>query len=91
MLVEPSDILEQPLTRWDKLIAADLTAEMERHVSEKVATIPEMRRILAVKGYRELREAVERAIAGKTGVDALHAMMLAVETPVRSRVTISSP
>ena len=94
--MEPSDILEQPLTGWDKRIAADLTAEMERHTSEKVATIPEMRRILAVKGYRELREAVERAIAGKSGAEALHAMMVAMrryalDRPGMSAATFRTP
>ena len=94
--MEPSDILEVPATGWDKRIAADLTAEMERHLSEKVATIPEMRRILAVKGYNELREAVERAIAGKTGDEALRAMMLAMrryalDRPGMSAATFRTP
>ena len=94
--MEPSDILEMPATRWDRLIAADLTAEMERHVSEKIATIPEMRRILAVKGFRELREAVEHAIAGKSGADALRAMMLAMrryalDRPGMSAATFRTP
>ena len=94
--MDPSEILELPPTRWDKLIAADLVAEMERHVSDKVATIPEMRRILAVRGYRELREAVEQAIAGKTGTDALRAMMVAMrryalERPGMSAATFRTP
>lgn len=94
--MEPSDILELAPTRWDKLIAADLTKEMERHLSEKVATIPEMRRILAVKGYRELREAVEQAIAGKTGAEALRAMMFAMrayalDRPGMSAATFRTP
>jgi hypothetical protein len=94
--VEPSDILEMPATGWDKRIAADLTAEMERHISEKIATIPEMRRILAVKGYNELREALERAIAGNTGADALRAMMLAMrryalDRPGMSAATFRTP
>ena len=94
--MDPSDILELPPTRWDKLIAADLTAEMERHLSEKIATIPEMRRILAVKGFRELREAVEHAIAGKTGAAALRAMMLAMrayalQRPGMSAATFRTP
>ena len=54
--MKPADILELPTTGWDKRIAADLTAEMEQHLAEKISTIPEMRRFLAVKGYRELRE-----------------------------------
>ncbi len=88
--MQPSDILEPPQTSWDKRIAADLTAEMEQHVSEKVSTIPEMRRILAVKGYRELREAVERAIIGKTGEDALRAMMLAMRRYALDRPGLSA-
>lgn len=88
--MEPSDILEQPLTGWDKRIAADLTRELEQHFSEKVATIPEMRRILAVKGYRELREAVEHAIAGQTGADAMRAMMLAMRRYALDRPGLSA-
>ena len=74
--MKPADILELPASRWDTRIAADLTAEMERHLADKESTIPEMRRFLAVKGFRELREAIERDIAGKTGADALHTLML---------------
>ena len=36
---------------WDKKVASDLISEMELYLTDKVATIPEMRRILAVKGY----------------------------------------
>ena len=90
--MKPADILESPATRWDKRIAADLTAEMEQHLAEKISTIPEMRRFLAVKGYRELREAIERDIAGKSGTEALHALMLsmrryALERPGMSAAT----
>jgi hypothetical protein len=90
LLVEPSDILEHPLSGWDKRIAADLTKEMEQHLSEKLATIPEMRRILAVKGYRELRETIEKAITGKSGADALHAMMLAMRRYALDRPGLSA-
>jgi hypothetical protein len=90
--LKPADILELPTSGWDKRIAADLTAEMEQHLAEKVSTIPEMRRFLAVKGYRELREAIERGIAGRSGGDALHALMLsmrryALERPGMSAAT----
>ncbi len=90
--MKPADILELPVSRWDQRIAADLTAEMEQHLAEKISTIPEMRRFLAVKGYRELRDAIERDIAGKSGADALHALMLsmrryALERPGMSAAT----
>jgi hypothetical protein len=47
-----AEVLDLPVTSWDKRIAADLTGEMEQHLAEKISTIPEMRRFLAVKGYR---------------------------------------
>jgi Tetracyclin repressor-like, C-terminal domain len=94
--LKPADILEFPATGWDKRIAADLTAEMERHLAEKVSTIPEMRRFLAVKGYRELRQLIQHDVAGKSGADALHAAMMsmrryALERPGMSAATFRNP
>src|ERR1700760_4232342 len=94
--LKPADILELPVSRWDQRIAADLTIEMERHLAEKVATIPEMRRFLAVKGFRELREAIEQGIAGREGGDAFRGMMqamrrYALERPGMSAATFRTP
>jgi hypothetical protein len=94
--MKPAEILELPVTGWDKRIAADLTAEMERHLSEKVSTVPEMRRFLAVKGFRELREMIEQQIAGKNGTDAMRAAMramrrYALERPGMSAATFRNP
>jgi Tetracyclin repressor-like, C-terminal domain len=94
--LKPADILEFPATGWDKRIAADLTAEMERHLAEKVSTIPEMRRFLAVKGYRELRQLIQHDVAGKSGADALRAAMIsmrryALERPGMSAATFRNP
>jgi hypothetical protein len=91
-----AEILEFPATSWDKRIAADLTVEIERHLADKIATIPEMRRFLAVKGYRELQQHIENSIAGKSGVDALRAMAIgmrqyAMERPGLSAATFRSP
>jgi hypothetical protein len=47
-------------SRWDKKIATDLISEMEFLFGEKVATLPQMRNILAVKGYRGLRRRITR-------------------------------
>ena len=91
-----AEVLELPQTNWDKRIAADLTSEMERHLAEKVSSIPEMRRFLAVKGYRELRAAIEQGIADKQGVDAFRGMMqgmrrYALERPGMSAATFRTP
>jgi hypothetical protein len=95
-LLKLAEILEFPVTNWDRKIAADLTAEMEHHLAEKISTIPEMRRFLAVKGYRELRQHIEGGIAGKTGAGALRAAMLsmrryAMERPGMSAATFRNP
>jgi Tetracyclin repressor-like, C-terminal domain len=91
-----ADILELPATGWDKRIAADLTAEMELHLAEKISTVPEMRRFLAVKGYRELRQLIQHDTAGKSGADALGAAMMsmrryALERPGMSAATFRNP
>ena len=94
--MKPADILEISTTGWDKRIAADLTAEMEHHFAEKISTIPEMRRFLAVKGYRELRQLIQRNITGKSGADALRAAMIsmrryALDRPGLSAATFRNP
>jgi hypothetical protein len=91
-----ADLLDLPMTGWDKRIAADLTAEMEHRLADKISTIPEMRRFLAVKGYRELRQLIERDIAGKRGADALRAAMMsmrryALDRPGMSAATFRNP
>jgi hypothetical protein len=91
-----ADLLDLPVSRWDKRIAADLTAEMEHHLADKLSTIPEMRRFLAVKGYRELRELIESDIVAKRGADALRASMTsmrryALDRPGMSAATFRNP
>lgn len=91
-----AEILEFPATGWDTKIAADLKGEMEHHLAEKLSTIPEMRRFLAVKGYRELRQLIESNIADKSGADALRAAMMsmrryALDRPCMSAATFRNP
>jgi hypothetical protein len=69
---------------------------MEHHLAEKISTIPEMRRFLAIKGYRELQQLIKRDIAGKNGADALRAAMTgmrryALERPGMSAATFRNP
>jgi hypothetical protein len=95
-LLKLAEILEFPATSWDKRIAADLTAELEHHLADKISTIPEMRRFLAVKGYRELRQRIEANIEGKSGAEALRAAMMsmrryAMERPGMSAATFRNP
>jgi hypothetical protein len=91
-----AEILAFPATNWDTRIAADLKEEMEHHLAEKISTIPEMRRFLAVKGYRELKQLVESNTMGKSGADALRAAMMsmrryALDRPGMSAATFRNP
>jgi WHG domain-containing protein len=83
------DLLHQP-TRWDRLIAADLSAEIESLLSEKIDTIPEMRRFLAIKGYRELHQNLKAAADGKTGEAALRAVAFAMRAYAHDRPGLSA-
>lgn len=96
LILKLAEILDFPATGWDTKIAADLKEEMEHHLADKLSTIPEMRRFLAVKGYRELRQLIESNIAGKTGADALRAAMIgmrryALDRPGMSAATFRNP
>jgi hypothetical protein len=89
------EILSLSANSWDKRITVDLVAEMEIHLSDKVATLPEMRRILAVKGYQALRRRIECDVIDKSGVAALRAMAhsmrdFALEHPGLSAATFRS-
>jgi Tetracyclin repressor-like, C-terminal domain len=89
------ELMPTPTSSWHKKIAVDLISEIERHLVE-IGTIPEMRRFLAVKGYRELHQGIEREIEGKSGSDALRAMANAIrnyslERPGLSAATFRDP
>ncbi|THD59010.1 MAG: WHG domain-containing protein [Bradyrhizobium sp.] len=83
------DLLYEP-TRWDQLIAADLSAEIESLLSERIDTIPEMRRFLAIKGYRELHQSLKAAADGKSGEEALRAVAFAMRAYARDRPGLSA-
>jgi hypothetical protein len=83
------DFLNQP-TRLDQLIAADLSTEITALLAEKVDTIPEMRRFLAIKGYRELHHQLAAAVDGKTGEEALRAVAVAMRAFAHDRPGLSA-
>jgi len=76
---EVERVIKAPASRWDKKIAADLVTEMEAFFG-KVDTIPQMKQALAIAGYQGLRRQIEKAVEGKTGLDAVRAMALAMRS-----------
>jgi hypothetical protein len=90
------DLLAEDAGRWDKRIAADLAIELEDLLNEKASTIPEIRRLLAVKGYRELRLRIQKDTFGFRGDEAVRAMAISMrafahERPGLSAATFRSP
>src|SRR5580704_5057625 len=84
------ELLSTEVTRWDRRIALDLAAELESQLAEKANTIPEIRRLLAVKGYRELRARLEREIGNATGNEAVRAMAGAMRAFAHERPGLSA-
>jgi len=84
------ELLSSEASRWDRRIAADLASELESQLAEKVDTIPEIRRFLAVKGYRQLRARLQFEIGDATGDDAIRAMARAMRAFAHERPGLSA-
>jgi hypothetical protein len=83
-------------TPWERKLANDLVAELERCSGEKRSSVEEMRRLLAVKGYRDLLARLQAACENKQSFEALraaaHTMRLyALERPAMSAATFRTP
>ena len=74
---EVERVIKAPAPRWDKKIAADLVTEMEAFFG-KVDTIPQMKQ--AIAGYQGLQRQIEKAVKGKTRLDAIRAMAHAMRS-----------
>jgi hypothetical protein len=82
-------LLAEDQGRWDRLIAADLAAELEAQLGDK-STIPAIRQLLAVKGFRELRQRLELETWNKTGETAVRAMALGMRAFAHERPGLSA-
>jgi hypothetical protein len=89
ILARPDTVDEILSNSWDRKLAEDIAAEIEACTGERSRTFAEMRRFLALKGYRQLLERLRAARAERRGESALgavaHAMRAyAVERPALS-------
>lgn len=75
---------------WDKKLAQDIAEEIEACTGEKRATVEEMRRFLALKGYRELLQRLHLAREGKHGTEALQAVAHAMRAYALARPALSA-
>ena len=75
---------------WDKKLARDLADEIEACTGERRATVEEMRRFLALKGYRGLLQRLRAAREGKRADEALHAVAHAIRGYALERPALSA-
>lgn len=75
---------------WDRKLASDLAGEIEACTGERRATVEEMRRFLALKGYRELLSRLHAVRNGKRGNAALHAVAHAMRLYALERPALSA-
>lgn len=75
---------------WDRKLAQDLTEEIETCTGDKRNTVEEMRRFLALKGYRELLVRLRLAREGKRAEQALTAVAQAMRCYALERPALSA-
>jgi hypothetical protein len=90
MLAHNYSVDELLASSWDRKLANDLAAEIESGTDEDHNAIGEMRRFLALKGYRELMQRVEEAARGKTSYGALTAVALEMRRYALERPALSA-
>ncbi|MGZ5899499.1 MAG: TetR-like C-terminal domain-containing protein [Reyranella sp.] len=86
----PCSVDEILSSSWDRKLAKDLAAEIEACTGDRRETVEEMRRFLALKGYRELLGRLGEARAGKTGEEALKAVAHAIRRYAIERPALSA-
>lgn len=96
-MMDESNCLENMFSApWERKLANDIVSELERYSGEKRSSIEEMRRFLAVKGYRDLLSRLEAACENKKSFEALRAAAhtmrsYALERPAMSAATFRTP
>jgi Tetracyclin repressor-like, C-terminal domain len=75
---------------WERKLVRDLAAEIEAGTGEKQDTVEEMRRFLALKGYRELLQRLQSAREGHRSAEALKAIARAMRAYALERPALSA-
>jgi hypothetical protein len=75
---------------WDRKLAKDLADEIGACTGDRLDTVREMRRLLALKGYRELLQHLRVAREGKDGDDAFAAIAHAMRRYALERPALSA-
>jgi hypothetical protein len=91
MMTEHDCSLDEILsTTWDRRLAKDLAEEIGEGTGDRPDTVREMRRFLAIKGYRELLRHVNEARNRLSGSEALAAVAHAMRAYAVARPAMSA-
>lgn len=77
-------------TSWDRKLAKDLAEEIGLCTGDRPGTVYEMRRFLALKGYRELLQRLRETREGKKAEGALAAIAHAIRRYALDRPALSA-
>jgi hypothetical protein len=75
---------------WDRKLAADLAFEIGAVTGERIRTVAEVRRFLALKGYRDLLSVLREAREGKSEEEALGAVARSMRAYAVARPALSA-
>lgn len=77
-------------SEWDRKVRSDLAKELEGQFPGPAFSVLGAQRMLAIKGYRELKSWMEQEVGDKRGEDALRACARAIRAYVRQRPGLAS-
>lgn len=77
-------------SEWDRKVRSDLATELEGQFPGPAFSVLGAQRMLAIKGYRELRRRMEQEIGDKRGEAALRACANAIRAYIHERPGLAS-
>ena len=77
-------------SEWDRKVRSDLAKELEASFPGPAFSVLGAQRMLAIKGYRELKKWMEQEIGDKRGEDALRGCARAIRLYIHARPGLAS-
>lgn len=77
-------------SEWDRKVRSDLATELEGQFPGPAFSVLGAQRMLAIKGYRELKRWMEQEIGTKQGEDALRGCARAIRAYIHARPGLAS-
>ena len=77
-------------SEWDRKVRSDLAKELEASFPGPAFSVVGAQRMLAIKGYRELKKWMEQEVGDKHGEDALRGCARAIRLYIHARPGLAS-